>query len=151
MGQINPYIIRCSHCGTRNRIAAENLKRVATCGQCGTILRTDYLLIDQPVIVTDSEFESLVLRSPLPALLDCWAPWCGACRTLSPVIDELSQQLKGRVRVCKLNVDQHAMTASLFKIKSIPTLLIFDNGQLKDTIVGGVPKQQILQKLTPYF
>lgn len=151
MNQTNPYMIRCRRCGTKNRIPADSMMLPAKCGKCGVGLKTDELLIGQPVNVTDEDFETRVLKSALPVLMDCWAPWCGVCRTLAPVMDELALQLKGRVRICKLDVEQQIVTASMFQIRGIPTLLIFDNGQLKDTIVGSVPKEQVLRKLSPYL
>jgi len=91
-------------------------------------------------VVTDASFEDDVLRSPLPVLLDCWAPWCGPCRTLAPVIDALARAYAGRVRVAKLNVDENPGVAARYAVQGIPTLLLFDGGHLRDRLVGAQPR-----------
>ena len=90
--------------------------------------------------MTEASFEEDVLRAPIPVLLDCWAPWCGPCRTLAPVIDALAGAYAGRVRVAKLNVDDHSTVAARYGVQGIPTLLVFDDGQLRDRLVGVQPR-----------
>ena len=145
------YIIRCPSCRTKNRIPSDKAEITPNCGKCGSSINTEELLIGKPVIVTDENFEKGVIRSQLPVFLDCWAPWCGPCKIIGPVIEELAAEWKGRVRVCKLNVDENPQVASQFQIRSIPTMLIFDNGQLKESLVGALPKRQIVQKMAQYF
>jgi thioredoxin len=102
---------------------------------------------NKPVIVTDVTFANEVERSPLPVLLDMWAPWCGPCRILAPVIEELAAEMEGRVRVAKLNVDENPATAARFRVQSIPTLLLLKEGRELDRIVGVQPKAAIMQRL----
>jgi thioredoxin len=97
--------------------------------------------------VTDANFAEEVERSPLPVLLDMWAPWCGPCRMIAPVIEQLAAEMAGRVKVAKLNTDENQMTASRFNVRSIPTLLVLKDGKEIDRIVGALPKQEILCKL----
>jgi thioredoxin 2 len=98
-------------------------------------------------VVTDASFEEDVLRAPIPVLLDCWAPWCGPCRTLAPVIDALARAYAGRVRVAKLNVDENPGVASRYAIQSIPTLLLLDRGHLRDRLVGAQPHAALEARL----
>ena len=97
---------------------------------------------EAPVTVTDSSFEEFVKKYP-NVVVDCWAPWCGPCRMLSPTIEALSKDLKGEVVFGKLNTDENIGTAGKFRIMSIPTMLFFKNGKLVDKTVGALPRQMI--------
>jgi len=97
--------------------------------------------------VTDATFAAEVERSPLPVLVDAWAPWCGPCRLIGPVIDELAVEMAGRVRVAKLNVDENPATAARFNLRSIPTLLVLRGGREVDRIIGVQPKSEISRRL----
>ncbi len=94
----------------------------------------------QPVAVTDSDFADQVLQSDTPVLVDFWAEWCGPCRVLGPVIETLSQEYDGKVKVAKVDVDANQQVAMQFGIRSIPTVMLFDKGQIVDTIIGVRPK-----------
>jgi thioredoxin 1 len=105
---------------------------------------------DSPTILDDSMFDEFVKKNPV-ALVDCWAEWCGPCRMIGPVIEQLAKEFAGRVAFGKLNVDQNPATAARFRIMSIPTLIIMKNGTVVDTIVGAVPRDHIISKLQPYL
>lgn len=101
--------------------------------------------------VNSSSFEAEVLQSELPVLVDFWAPWCGPCKALTPTIDKLAAELDGKVKIVKLNIDESPEIAGKYSIMSIPTLLIFDKGNVSDQLVGLVQKEKIMDKLNKHI
>lgn len=138
-------VIRCPACNSLNRLPLDKVRQglQPVCGTCKTPLPVG----TKPATVTDANFAEEVERSPVPVLLDLWAPWCGPCRLISPVIDQLASELAGRVRVAKLNIDDNPMTAQRYNVRSIPALLVLKNGREVDRIVGAQPKSEITRRL----
>ncbi len=97
--------------------------------------------------ISDQTFENEVMKSKLPVLLDLWAPWCGPCRMVAPVIDGLAGKYDGRIKFCRLNVDENPQTAAKYRIMSIPTLMLFKDGQVADTVIGAVPERTLQPKI----
>ncbi|MBP9191878.1 MAG: thioredoxin [Ignavibacteria bacterium] len=100
---------------------------------------------------TDANFEQEVIKSDIPVLVDFWAVWCGPCKQIAPIVEELAGDLEGKAKIGKLDVDNNQEVSVKYGIRSIPTLLIFKEGKIVDQIVGFVPKAQIAAKLTPHF
>jgi thioredoxin len=141
-------LVRCPSCGTTNRVSQEAKEKIdhglaPVCGRCKTPLSAD----NQPVKVTDATFSTEVEKSPVPVVLDLWAEWCGPCRMIAPVLDQLASEMAGRVRFAKLNVDENRQTASRFNVVSIPTLLVLKGGKEVDRIVGVQPKAEIARRI----
>jgi thioredoxin 1 len=105
----------------------------------------------RPVEVTDANFKTEVLESKTPVLVDFWAEWCGPCKMIAPVVEELAKEYDGKLRVGKVDVDSNQQTAMQFGVRSIPTLLIFKNGKVVDQIVGAVPKRMLAEKVLKHL
>ena len=134
-------ILACSKCGTKNKVPASRINEAPKCGKCGALLSTD--ILRKPITISDSTFDKEVLGSELPVLVDCWAPWCGPCKAVGPILDELAEIYKGRLKIAKLNVDENQGIGARYSIASIPTMFLVKNGQIIDTLIGALPKEEM--------
>jgi thioredoxin len=147
----------CPQCGAKNRVDERAaLDHQPVCGRCGAKLPepTSGAAADgKPQVVTDATFANDVVTasSSRPVLVDAWAEWCGPCRMIAPILDQLAAESGGRYKIAKLNVDENPRIAAQFNIRSIPTMLIFKNGKLVDQIVGAQPKQAIAARLAAHL
>ena len=98
--------------------------------------------------ISDQSFESEVLKSPVPVLIDFWAPWCAPCRAIAPVVEELAKEYEGKIKVVKLNVDDNPQTPQRYGVRGIPNLILFQGGNVRDQIVGAVPKKRLVDAIT---
>ncbi len=105
-------------------------------------------MADNIVHVSDENFETEVLKSPLPVLLDLWAPWCGPCRAIAPIVDELAGEYAGKLKVVKMNVDENPRTPSRYGVRGIPNLILFKNGEVQQQIVGAVPRAHLIKAIS---
>ncbi len=140
-------VIDCRECGAKNRADEVRLRAgEARCGRCGT--RLEFSVTTKPMIVTDESFQRNVIEaSGPPILVDAWAPWCGPCRAIAPVLDQLAAESDGKYQIAKLNVDENPRIATQYQISSIPTMMIFKNGKLIDRMIGAQPKHIIAARL----
>lgn len=105
----------------------------------------------KPVVVTDANFKSEVLDSQTPVLVDFWATWCGPCKMIAPIVEELATEYTGKMKFGKLDVDANPQVSMQFGIRSIPTLLVFKGGKVVDQIVGAMPKRNLIEKISPHM
>jgi thioredoxin 2 len=135
-------VLACTNCGARNRIRPSP-KGVPTCGRC-----------EQPlpwlVNATDASFD-VEADASAAVVVDLWAPWCGPCRFVSPILEELSRDYRGRLKVVKVNVDDNPVTAQRFAAFSIPTIVVLRGGKQVDRVVGAMPKEQLAARIAPHL
>jgi thioredoxin 2 len=138
----DPTVVTCPNCGTKNRVPVV-ASGVPRCANCGTQL---------PWIVSAEaeEFEAAI-RADLPVLTDFWADWCGPCRMISPIVERVGEELAGRLKVVKLDVDAAPDVAERYEARSIPLLVLFRDGEEIDRLVGAVPERQLRQWLDPHL
>ena len=101
----------------------------------------------EPINIDEASFEKVVINSPIPVLVDFWAPWCGPCKIFAPLLDEIARESEGRFRIAKINIDDNPALMQRFAIRAVPALLFFSGGELRDRIVGGTTRKAILDKL----
>ncbi|WP_409566869.1 thioredoxin TrxC [Rheinheimera sp. 4Y26] len=135
-------IIACPHCAGLNRVAAAKLSAVPVCGKCKAPLFSGV-----PVEINNMNFANLVQKSELPIVLDFWASWCGPCQNFAPVFALAARELEPDFRFGKINTEQQQQLAAQFQIRSIPTLMLFQQGELIAQLSGALPKQQFYQWL----
>ncbi len=135
-------ILTCASCGKKNRIRP-NEHGTPHCGSCGAAL-------PWVVTATDDTFETEA-RASVAVLVDLWAPWCGPCRFVSPILEDLAREYAGRLKVVKVNVDENIRLAQAFEARSIPMLLVLRDGRLVDRIVGAMPKPDLTARLLPHL
>ncbi|MGH7409575.1 MAG: thioredoxin [Candidatus Methylomirabilis sp.] len=105
----------------------------------------------QPIHVDEGTFEAEVIKSDIPVLADFWAEWCGPCKMVAPVLEAIAEEYDGELKIAKLDVDKNGETAKRYGVKSIPTLILFTNGQSVERLVGAMPKEQLLSRIRPYL
>ncbi|XP_039685516.1 thioredoxin isoform X1 [Medicago truncatula] len=136
-----PRPIFSTHC-IASRIASRNSR---------VVCEAQDTAVDDVPAITDANWQSLVIESESPVLVEFWAPWCGPCRMITPIIDELAIQYTGKLKCYKLNTDESPSTATRYGIRSIPTVMIFKDGEKKDTVIGAVPKSTLTSSIEKFL
>jgi thioredoxin len=135
-------VYACSSCAANNRILRSRLKDDPTCGRC-----KQKVFPRRPVTVTDASWKREVEDSPIPVLVDFWAPWCGPCRAIAPVLEALAGERAGKLKIAKLNVDENPQSAARFQVQAIPTMIVFRGPLEVDQIRGALPKGALEARL----
>jgi len=136
-------VYACSACGKMNRILRARLGEDPTCGQC-----KEKIFPRKPVTVTDDSWKKEVEDSPIPVLVDFWAPWCGPCRAIAPVLEAIAGERAGKLKIAKLNVDENPKIADRFSVQAIPTMIVFRGPLEVDQIRGAMPKAALDARLS---
>jgi len=136
-------LVVCPQCSASNRLGTPTSAKAPICGKCKSAL---------PWIITGSDISfRKELETSIPVLVDFWAEWCAPCRMTAPVLDDVARDKAGHIKLVKINVDQNPSTAERFNIRSIPTMILFKNGQAVETLVGAMSKDALLERLGPHL
>jgi thioredoxin 2 len=139
-------VVQCRWCGAKNKIPRTRIKEKAFCGKCHKpIVVSSHLT--EPIDVTDMNFRQEVLEYSGTVLVVFWVPWCGACRMVLPLLDNLAGKYAGRIKIAKVNVDSNPVTSSRYGINSTPTLHFFKNGTLVKSLIGAVPQEELEENM----
>jgi thioredoxin 2 len=142
--------VKCSKCGSINRVVDKEGER-PVCGKCKSALDTSRATSDKPLAVTDASFHEEVIAARIPVLVDFFATWCGACRSLEPALQAVSSRHKGRLKVSKLDVEQNPGSARTYQIRATPTLIVFREGKLAERVEGALPERQLETLVEKYI
>ena len=139
-------IVVCATCQSPNRIPTARLGDQPRCGKCKELLFTG-----RPIALSDQTFDRHLTRSEIPLVVDFWAEWCGPCKMIAPILEEIAAEHSGAIAVAKLNVDENPDMAMKFSVMSIPTLLVFHNGEVSKRLIGAKSKGALLQELDEFL
>jgi thioredoxin 2 len=142
VAQTESVLYRCSECGANNRIVNSRVAEDPQCGRCHK-----KLFARRALPVTDASWKQEVEESPIPVLVDFWAPWCGPCRMVGPILEQIAREQGGKLKIVKLNVDENPQMAARFQVQSIPTMILFRGPQVLEQMRGALPKAALETRL----
>jgi thioredoxin len=139
----NETIIRCRSCGGKNRVFLDKVQATPRCGRC----KAPLTIPQETLSINGNQFGAEVLDETIPTAVDFWAPWCGPCRIVSPILDEIARRFPGKIKVVKVNTDENPDLSLRYGIQGIPTVILFREGKEVDRLVGAAPKESVLRFL----
>jgi len=142
---VNSLVVTCTNCGRKNRIPADKQHLGPKCGSCKKPISLANSAV--PVELDDSSFPNFIRQVPKPVMVDFFSPTCGPCRMLAPLIDTMTKRYYGRVIIAKLDTSRNQLTSGQYRIRGVPTLIFFKNGQVMDQITGALPEQELIRLL----
>ena len=145
---MNSIIVACSGCGQKNRVPAERQHLGPKCGSCGKLLDLSHAAM--PVELDDSSFASFISQATRPVMVDFFSPTCGPCQMLAPVIDTMARQFAGKVIIAKIDTSRNSKVPARFRIRGVPTLIFFRNGEEVDRVIGALPEEALVKKLNQF-
>ena len=145
---MNTIVVACNQCGTKNRIPADKQHLGPKCGSCKTAISLAGAAV--PVELDDATFAPFINQAAKPVMVDFFSPTCGPCRMLAPVINNLAGKFYSRVIIAKIDTSTNQMTAAKYRIRGVPTLIFFKNGQAVDKVTGAIPEDELTQKLNQF-
>ena len=145
---MNNIVVTCNNCGTKNKIPADKQHLGPKCGSCKTAISLAGAAV--PVELDDSNFSEFISQVSMPLMVDFFSPTCGPCRMLAPAINNLARKFYGRVIIAKIDTSLNQRTAAQYKIRGVPTLIFFKNGQLVDQLTGAMPENDLARKLNRF-
>lgn len=131
-------VVRCPFCATLNRVDLARIEQHPKCAECGKPI-----LLDRPIAITDADLDRIVAESDVPVIIDFYADWCGPCKAMAPIFDELARERRGQALVTKLDTDRNPNATRRFDVRGIPTLIVFRDGREVAREVGAVPRQRL--------
>jgi thioredoxin len=137
------FVVKCRNCSTKNRVMLSKVHSLPRCGKC----QEQLIIPDRAVSINENDFSREVLEETIPTAVDFWAPWCGPCTMVAPILEEIAHEYQGKIKIVKINSDDNQNLSAQYSIQGIPTLVLFRDGREIDRLIGVAPKENIVRFL----